>query len=161
MSVVVSDTTCITHLISVGQLELLQQVFGSITIPSAVNNELRHVHVNRTILDSTDWIRVLSPRNRILVQQLLLSIDLGESEAIALSLELNASRLIIDEQRGRTAAVQLGQAVTGTLGVILLAKKQGHLKAIRPIIVDLLSSGFRLSRALVNKVLLATGEVKL
>ena len=119
------------------------------------------MHVNRTILDSTDWIRVLSPRNRILVQQLLLSIDLGESEAIALSLELNASRLIIDEQRGRTAAVQLGQAVTGTLGVILLAKKQGYLKAIRPIIVDLLSSGFRLSRALVNKVLLATGEVKL
>ena len=40
MKVVVSDTSAISNLLSIGRIELLRQVFGSVFIPPAVALEL-------------------------------------------------------------------------------------------------------------------------
>ena len=40
----------------------------------------------------------------------------------------------IDEAAGRTEATKVGLAVIGTLGILLRAKQQSHVAAIRPLL---------------------------
>jgi predicted nucleic acid-binding protein len=52
-------------------------------------------------------------------------LDEGEASVLALAEELDASLVIVDERKGRRYAKRLGLAVTGTMGILLLAKEQG------------------------------------
>ena len=42
--IVVSDTSPLTALLTVGQAEILSQLFGEVVIPQAVETELRRSH---------------------------------------------------------------------------------------------------------------------
>jgi len=90
---------------------------------------------------------------------LLLQVHSGEAEAIALATDLKADTIIIDEQEGRGLAAQAGLFVTGTLGVLMLAKQSGHISAARPEIQALRAKArFFLSSTLEAEVLAAAGE---
>ena len=58
----------------------------------------------------------------------------GESEAIALALEVKAEALLIDEAAGRAAALQHGLRPVGALGVLLRAKHKGIIGPIAPLL---------------------------
>jgi predicted nucleic acid-binding protein len=77
------------------------------------------------------------------VETLSLSLDKGEAEAIVLSKE-KESLLIIDDGAGRKAAELMGVKITGILGILLLALKDGKL-SLRETMDELKSVGFRLS----------------
>ena len=86
-------------------------------------------------------------------------LDPGVSEAIALALEINADLLLIDERRGKTEANRLGIRITGLLGVLVEAKQQALIPAVRPLMDDLIAaSQFRVSQALYNQILAMVGE---
>lgn len=85
--------------------------------------------------------------------------DLGEAEAIALAVEVEAARLLIDERSGRQAATDLGLRITGVLGILLSAKRQSLIMAVKPIMDNLmLQSSFRITSQLYADVLDAAGE---
>ena len=92
----------------------------------------------------------ISPRR---AELLLTDLDRGEAEVIALAQELNADLVIIDERLARRHAKRLGLNLTGTLGVLLKAKRQGLLPAIKPLIDQLRHGGIWLSDALVAEAL--------
>ncbi len=93
------------------------------------------------------------------IQQQYNNIDLGEAEAIILSLELNADLLLMDERRGRAIAAIYRRNVTGLLGVLLQAKKQGVIPTIKPLIDQLIAAAdFRLSQQLYAIVLQSADE---
>jgi predicted nucleic acid-binding protein len=87
------------------------------------------------------------------------TLDDGEREAIALIRILSADLLIIDEQLGRAIAQRLGLHVTGTLGVLIEARKAGHITHIAPDLQRLrATTTFRFSKQLENTVLDLVGE---
>jgi uncharacterized protein len=109
--IVVSDTSPISNLAAIGQLELLQQLYGSVIIPTAVYQELLNSgETDPAVLaiQTVNWIETRSVANITLLQTLQNNLDIGEAEAITLAVELNADRLIVDERRGRNEAIRLG-----------------------------------------------------
>jgi hypothetical protein len=99
-----------------GHLHLLQQLYERIFIPTAVYQELTvDPPVPGTVeVQTLQWLEVRSVSDRAMVDQLQnrAQLDPGESEAIALALEINADLLLIDERRGRTEANRLGIRIT-------------------------------------------------
>lgn len=98
---IVSDTSAITNLIQVGQLDVLQQLFGNIIIPDAVYQELAVYQSQKDVVDRQSWIEVRAVKRKEKVKPLLEIIDAGEAEAIVLAQELNVELLIIDEKKGK------------------------------------------------------------
>ncbi len=76
--IVVSDTSPITNLAAVGQLDLLRQIYGQVIIPEAVFNELTAAGGNHpgAIAQRLDWVETRAVSNRILVDALQTEIRL-------------------------------------------------------------------------------------
>jgi uncharacterized protein len=159
--IIVSDTSPISNLSAIGQLKLLQQLYGNVVIPTAVYQEI--INSGDTdpavlAIKSVNWIQTLNITNTALFQTLQSNLDIGEAEAITLAVELNADRLIVDERRGRKEAIKLGLRVTGILGILLAAKQQGLVLRIQPLLDDLIANGFWIREELYAELLQLAGE---
>jgi uncharacterized protein len=158
---VVSNTSPITNLAAVNQLNLLQQLYGKIIIPGAVYLELTGTGIVPGTIEvqTLNWIETRPVTNLNQVTALQQELDAGEAEAIGLALELNADRLLIDERRGRLIASRFGIKFVGILGILVIAKQQGLLQAIKPVLDELMSTmKFRISEALYRQILQDVGE---
>lgn len=116
---VVSDTSPITNLIQIGQLNLLRQLFHQVVIPQMVYNELCEIPYQKKELTQQPWIIIQAAKNKDAVKALTTELDPGEAEAIVLALELKADYLVIDEWKGRNKAESLGLRIVGLLGTLL------------------------------------------
>lgn len=124
--VVISDTSCISNLYQIGHIRLLTLLFKKIILPTKVVEELHAFH-NEDFLTEIEQsgISSMPVRNMSLVEEVIKTgIHYGEAEAIALSIELEADILLIDEKEGKKVAQQYGLRTLGILGVILLAKNE-------------------------------------
>jgi hypothetical protein len=81
----------------------------------------------------------------------------GEAEAIALAARRRLT-LRIDDRAGREAAAARGVDVTGSAGVLLVARPRGLIAAVRPLSDDLVASGRRLDETLSSRVLTLAGD---
>lgn len=157
--IVVSDTSPISNLMTIGQLDLLKFVFNKILIPEGVKDELEKLPSQRKELEKHKWITLQKIKDKKLLADLLLMLDRGESEAIVLAIEKKADYLIIDERKGRGIAVKYGLKITGLLGVLGKAKAKGIINDVGSYMDDLvLISGFRISQKLRKKILDDLGE---
>jgi len=64
----------------------------------------------------------------------------------------------MDERTACAQAAALGLAVTGTLGVLVRARRRGLVGPLAPLIATLHNSGQRLSQAVVAQALADVGE---
>jgi hypothetical protein len=160
--VVVSDTSPITSLAAIAQLDLLRQLYQQVIIPQAVYDEM--VSLSKAIpgaieVQTLAWIETRQVENRVLAAELQEELDIGESEAIALAIEIKADRLLIDESPGRTIAAQLGLKFTGVLGVLLAAKHKGIIPLVKPVMNDLIvRASFRVSDQVYTEILKIADE---
>lgn len=118
--IVVADTSPINYLILIGEIDTLPKMYGTVTIPPAVQDELLRVPAPATVRTwisrSPNWLEVRAPVNA--PDALLAKLDPGERDAIQLAGELGADQLIVDDREGRREAEKRGIAVMGTLGVL-------------------------------------------
>ncbi|MGH9840265.1 MAG: DUF3368 domain-containing protein [Blastocatellia bacterium] len=158
--IVVSDTSPITNLAAIGQLDLLRQIYQNIVIPAAVHRELTAAGGSYpgAIVQSLDWIEVRDVTNRLLVTALRIELDEGEAEAIVLAQEMTADLLLLDERRGRAVAERFGMRVVGLLGVLIEAKDRGLIPEVKSSLDALRRAGFRIGQELYSRVLQAAGE---
>lgn len=110
----VSDSTALIVLGKAGLMELLVKSYEQIVTPPAVRAEVGDT------LDGYKTILIQKPADAKKIARLALLLDRGESEAIALALELNAP-LLIDERKGRKIALAEGLEIVGVLGLIIRA----------------------------------------
>jgi hypothetical protein len=160
--IVLSNTSPITNLAAIGQIDLLEKLYGNIIIPQAVYREL--TIYGRTIpgaieAETLTWIKTQKVTNTTLAESLQNQLDEGEAEAIALAIELKAEWLLMDEQLGRNAASDYGLQLTGILGILIEAKRTGLITEVKPLLDDLIAiAEFWISQSLYVRILQAVGE---
>lgn len=156
--IVISNTTPLIGLSMLGRLELAKILFGEIVIPPAVYHELTVNGAGRIGADeiakavAESWIRIEDLASSAVLAALKVDLDEGESEAIALALEKNANLLLLDENKGRAKAKALGLEITGTIGLLLLAREKGVAIDLHAELSNLRTCGFRISDALFKKM---------
>lgn len=144
--IIVCDTSPINNLAAINQLNLLHQLYGTVVIPKAVYQEL--IDPNFPVAGAIEvqtlgWIQTYQVNNNAVVEALQNELDLGEAEAIALALELQADQLLIDERLGRTVAARLNLRYTGILGILIEAKSQALISEVKPMLDALINqAGF-------------------
>ena len=160
--IVVSNTSPIFYLSTIGQLDLLRQFYNEIVVPTTVFKEITNVgntNVSATVIPTLSWIKTQSAANQAFVNTLRAELDPGEAEAIAWAIELKADRLLMDERLGRAAAMRVGLKVTGVLGILIAAKRNNLIQDVKPLLDALIEQvGFWVDEQLYTEVLQAVGE---
>ncbi len=157
----VSDSSPLIHLSRIGRLGLLRDLFGEVLIPEAVYREVVVEGGDRPgarEVARAPWIRVAGIRSEHLKRALMLLLDEGEAEAIVLALEAGASLVLLDDREARLQAKRLGLQVTGTLGILLRARRLGLIGSLREELERLKETGFRVSPELEDEILRRAGE---
>lgn len=158
---VISNTSPLLYLHQVGHLDLLHHLYQRIVVPPAVREELR-VGAERGVstpeIDQIPWLEIRLPVGRTLLP-MVTDLGAGEAEVIALGLSSPGSLLILDDALGRRIAHLLEMAYTGTLGILVRAKKEGHLATVKPVVEALQDrTNMRLRGDLVQRILTEAGE---
>ncbi len=154
-AIIVADAGPLIALAKIGHLNLLHQMYGEVLIPPAILKELAvDTHKPGSALLKTalsdGWLQVIEiplSKDKSLLELLL---DAGEVEAILLALKCRF--LLIDERKGRVVAKKRGIAIVGVCGILLLAKEQGFISLVVPLLNQLLNIGYRLSSQLILEV---------
>ncbi len=105
-----------------------------------------------------DWIEVKNPKDIHYQEILEMELDAGEASAIALSLDLENTVLIIDDLKGREVAHRLQLKYAGTFGLILRAKQEGIISSVVPILEKIRRTNFRFSEKLIDSIIKQAGE---
>lgn len=158
MAEYVANTSPIAHLHRARALDVLPTVCGVILIPEEVRAELR-AGIARgkdgPDPDTLAWVHVVAAQQPEDIATLRLGA--GERGVLAVGRERNAI-VILDDGPARSAANRLGLRVTGTVGVLVQARRQGVLPALRPVLDRLDAGKFRMSRDLREWALAQCGE---
>ncbi len=148
---VITNSACVISLTQMGKLELLHELFGTVTIPASVEAECR--------LQPANWMLVKNPSSPQLAMSLRSRLGNGESDAIALAVELTADRIILDDRRARSAAKSLGLNVIGTVAVLVAARRQGLIPNLSDALEELVETGFFVATDIIESALRAVGEL--
>ena len=135
---------------NVGELDLLQKVYGQIVTTPEIAAEFGE--------PLPEWVEIAEVKDKYRQTILELQIDKGESSAIALALETPASVVILDDYKARKIAERLGVTFTGTIGVIIKAKLNGTISSIKPILEKIKQTDFRLSGEIETQALKEADE---
>lgn len=148
--IIVSDTSCLILLNKIGRLDLLRKLFGNITITQVVADEF-----GKSI---PEFIKIENPADKNYQKILETLLDSGEASTVALALEKKNCLLILDDTKGRREARQLKIDLTGTLGILVIAKEKGFIKSFTNILKEIEKTDFRISEDLIKEAKRKCGE---
>jgi len=156
---IVADASPLIALAILQRLNLLDELFADVLVPTAVYQETTQQdkphapQIKKFIQD-----KVVTVSNQLDVQKFNNDVDLGEAEAIALALEKGIANILIDDAKGRRFAQSQGLQPIGTIGMLLQAKRQGLIPEIKPLLETLKANQIRISPLLVQQALHLAGE---
>lgn len=157
---VICDTSPLFYLHRLRHLSLLQKLYHRILVPEAVVAELHAGHdqgEDVPALAQYDWIEIHRVRTQDLLP-LITDLGSGEAQVLALALEEPGSLVILDDRYAREIAAQRNIRLTGTAGVLLRAKCEGYLPAVKPLLDELARLGFHLSKVVQRRILACAQE---
>jgi predicted nucleic acid-binding protein len=159
--IVLSDASPLIGLAVADAFDLLRRLFGTISITESVRRE---VTARKTLPGAEEvaqgiadgWIeRVRDPRNGSSFPTLCP----GETTTINVALRLAPQCIVLlDDAAARAEARARGISVTGTGGVLLVARRRKLIPAVRPRLEKLFAAGFRMSPGVIGTILEEAGE---
>jgi predicted nucleic acid-binding protein len=155
---VVVNSSPLIALARIGRLDLLTLAGSPIHVPESVNAEVSaHSDEADRALRSLSWLQIVPDALQL---PLVRGWDLGSGESAVLEwARANPpARAILDDFAARKLATVLSIPVTGTLGLILLAKKRGLAPLAGPLVEELVEGGLYLSKVVVDQALALVGE---
>jgi len=94
--IIVANTTPIISLASIGQLNILEKLFGKVIIAEAVYHEIKAKPSYGYDQVDCAFIEVKPIQGQLYKDILMSQLDSGEAETIILAKEINADFVIID-----------------------------------------------------------------
>src|SRR5271170_7823125 len=123
MKVVVADTSPLNYLVLIGEVDLLERLYGEVLIPDIVARELSDPEAPSAVVQWAahfpSWVNVCpTPVSAERLERL----DAGERAAILLAeAQTSDVLLLVDDAAGRAEAERRHIPSTGTLGIIRAA----------------------------------------
>lgn len=120
---IVSDTTPLRYLIEIGEVHILESLFGSVIIPQRVCAELQGSRtppqVSQWINAPPPWLEVRSADISLFTPQAKL--EDGEREALALALAIQADALLCDDGKAIKEANRVNLPVLRLFNLLQIA----------------------------------------
>jgi len=148
--IVITDASCFITLDKIDGMHLLHSLYKQVLTTPEIAAEFGK--------RLPEWVEVKAVLNRDLLYNYAETVDIGEASAMALASEIHADLLIIDDAEGRRFAKKLELNITGTVGVILSAKLGGVIPNVKPYILKIQQTNFRISDWLTSQILKDAGE---
>lgn len=156
---IICDSSALIALASCQSLSLLDKLFHQVYVTQWVYDEICQKD-KPFCLEFTAYFNDKIYHDFSLNQddEILSKLDIGEASAILLYQALSADYLLIDEKKGRAICHQLQLNIIGSLGILLLAKQQGLIHHVKPLILQLENSPVFFDKKLLQKVLELANE---
>ena len=134
---IISNTSCLIVLDNIGMLDVLKELYGKVFITEEVSKEF-----GKTV---PDWIEVRKVSDNKYLKLMKNFVDLGEASTIALAVETDDIVIILDDLKARKLAQKLNLKITGTIGVLIKARKRNIITSTQEVLNKLRNEGFRIS----------------
>jgi predicted nucleic acid-binding protein len=157
---IICDTSPIQYLYQLKLLHILSALAQRVIVPPAVVDELaagRALGVSLPNLDDLNWVVIRRPVSALALP-LVTDLGPGETEVLMLALEAREAIVVLDDALARQVAETLGLCLTGTLGLLVDAKRAGLIPKVSPVLDQLEALRFRLAPHTRAAVLKLAGE---
>ena len=155
---VIFNSSPLINLSHVGLLHLINKLFTQIYIPEAVFKEVvlegrkkEDVKEIEKLIDD-NIIKRIEVKEKELVKALNKDLDLGESEVIALALNIKSDLVVIDESDARNIAKIYGLKMTGFIGLLIKAFEREYIDSVMLYLDLAIDKGFRIDSKLYNYI---------
>lgn len=144
----------------IDRLRLLRALGRDLIVPDVVVEELNAKGADDAVVQAVgraDWLRTVAVPP---IQESVAAwrLGMGETAVIACALQYENPVTVLDDREGRRCAASHGLAVVGTIGVVLLAKDDGLISLVAPVLNELVTAGMRVSDELFARALHLAGE---
>jgi predicted nucleic acid-binding protein len=157
--IVINTGPILSIVAALGDLDILQ-IYRQVWVPWEVCQEVLAGGPSGFAVSefqAAQWLKTeASPRE--IAPLLANSLDPGEAAVVQLALDKDVQAVCIDEAAGRRVARLSGLSVTGSVGVLLRAKREGHSFSMRDAIQRMRQRGVWLSERVVNFALAQSDE---
>ncbi len=159
--IVINTGPTLALIAGLGNMEILQSVYEKVVVPYEVCQELNSGGATgfgiKEFNEASFLIKIEKPS--IIQPYLKNTLDLGEASVIQTAIDKNISTVCIDESLGRRVARLSGLSITGSLGIIIYAKRNGKISLpLRDIINRMQTKGIYLNEKIISFALQQVDE---
>ncbi|HRG47582.1 MAG TPA: DUF3368 domain-containing protein [Leptospiraceae bacterium] len=155
-SIVINTTPILTMIAGCGNLDILQKLYSNIIIPLEVKDEI--LEGGKLGFGISEFLHAkfltISPSYVSIPNHLSEFLDKGEASVITTALMKNIPLVCIDETEGRRFARIEKLTITGSLGILLKARKNKFLNIpLKEIIPKIIDNGIWLGKQVIQEAL--------
>ena len=155
---IIADSSALVALALCDGLNLLDRLFDNVQVPQAVYDEVivKDKPAAQALKEYLQGkVIPVSLANVVITGG---GLGRGEIEAMALYKAVHADYLLIDDNRARKVAKLNHITITGSQGILLLAKHRGIIPHVKPYLDQLRNTNIRFSERLLQRTLALAKE---